>query len=138
MKPRSDSLVVVDKERAKLVLRPLHRAFMERKMLFAHVTREADAPQRKFFPEGVAQGSIEHRRWLFFAAMTDRRQVSELVYESHTRLRAKEPGLYLEGVLDMSHGEVADLLRGENIGAPAQIGKILAALSENAFRFSQW
>lgn len=116
----SDNGISVDKERAKFVLRPLYRAFMERRMLFAHVTREADAPQRRFFPDGVAQGSIEHRRWLFFAAMTDRRQVSELVYESHARLWTKEPGLYSEEVLDMLPVEVVGLLRGENIGAPAQ------------------
>lgn len=117
---RSDSFVSVDKERAKLVLRPLYRAYIERRMLFAHVTREADAPQRRFFPEGVSRGSIEYHRWLFFATMTDRRQVSELVYESHTRLWIKEPRLYSEEVLDMSPSVIQEFLRGENIGAPAQ------------------
>lgn len=117
---RSDSPVVVDKERARHALRPLYRAFMEREMLFAHVTREADAPQQRFFPDGVAQGSIEHRRWLFFATMTDRRQISERVYESHARLWTKEPRLYSEEALDMPQEVIRGLLRGENVGAPAQ------------------
>lgn len=116
----SDNGVYVDKERAKLVLRPLYRAFMERKMLFAHVTREADAPQRRFFPDDIAQGGIEHRRWLFFATMTDRRQVSELVYESHVRLWAKDSRLYSKTVLDMPQGVIHGLLRGENVGVPMQ------------------
>lgn len=116
---RSES-VEVDKERAKIVLRPLYNAFMERKMLFARVARETDAPQRKFFPRGVQTGSIEHRRWLFFATMTDRRQVSELVYEGHTRLWELAPELYSEDFLDIHPGRITDLLRSVNIGAPAQ------------------
>lgn len=50
-KSRSDSPVVVDKELAKLVLRPLYRAFMERKMLFAHVYPRGGRPATEILPE---------------------------------------------------------------------------------------
>lgn len=122
-KSRSDSPVVVDKERARHVLRPLYRAFMERKMLFAHVTREADAPQRRFFPEGAPRGSVEHNRWLFFATMTDRRQVSDRVYENHVWLWKNAPELYSEKVLNMPLVKITDLLRVISVGVPTQSAK---------------
>lgn len=119
-KSRSDPNIVIDKAQAKRVLAPLYRAFMERSMLFAHVTREADAPQWRFFPDGVAKGSVEYHRWLFFATMTDRRELNDRVYESHTRLWIKEPRIYSREVLEMSSANLTRLLLGEKIGSPAQ------------------
>lgn len=132
-KSHSDSNISVDKERARHVLRPLYQAGMGQRMLFAHITREVNAPQQRFFPEGVTKGGIEHRRWLFLAAMTDRRAVSELVYESHAQLWIKEPRLYSEEVLDMSFAEIVGLLQGENVGSPKESAKYWPRSAETLF-----
>lgn len=120
MKSRSNPSVTLNKERAREVLHPLYQAYQEQKQLFAHVTRVDNAPQQRFFPSGVVKGSVEHRRWLFFAAMTDRRAVSDEVYASHERLWRRTPKLYSKDVLDMSQHEIAKLLSGERVGSPRQ------------------
>lgn len=134
MKSRSDCITItVDKARAVLVLRPLYEAFVNQRQLFAHISREVHAPQRRFFPEGVQEGGLDHRRWLFFAAMTDRREVSWRVYESHARLWVKEQKLYSEHVLGMSSIGIAKLLAGENIGSPAQSARYWPRSAETLF-----
>lgn len=120
MKSRSSSNITLDKKRARHVLHVLYEAYSEGKQLFAHVARKMNAPQQKFFPHGVAKGGIEHCRWLFFAAMTDRREVSETVYESHVRLWKREPQLYSAQVLDMPAHEITLLLAEGKIGSPGQ------------------
>ncbi|HEC93751.1 MAG TPA: hypothetical protein ENI56_00015 [Candidatus Kaiserbacteria bacterium] len=114
------SQIVFNKPRAKDVLGSLNRAYKEQKQLFAHVTREENAPQQKFFPYGVERGDVEHRRWLFFATMTDRREMSNVVYESHARLWEREPRLYFEEVLGMSSPEILKTLTREKVGVPRQ------------------
>ena len=119
----SDPPIVLDMARAKKVLRPLYQAYQEQKQLFAHVTRLGNAPQQRYFPSGVVKGSVEHRRWLFFAAMTDRRAVSDEVYASHERLWRRAPKLYSKDVLGMPQHEIAKLLSGERVGSPHQSAK---------------
>lgn len=133
-KSHSDPGITVDKERARLVLRSLRWVSVKRQKFFAHVSREADAPQQKFFPGGVAKGSVEHRRWLFFSAMTDRLQVSERVYESHARLWTREPWLYSEEVIGTPPEEIARILNGENVGSPAQSARYWPRSAETLFQ----
>lgn len=52
-KSRSDSPVVVDKERARHVLRPLYETRIARQKLFAHIFDEEHAPQQRSFPDGI-------------------------------------------------------------------------------------
>jgi len=112
--------IVVHKERAKQVLRLLHESFIEKSKIFKYITREVNAPQWVFFPEGVEKGSLLHQIWLFFAAMTDRRESSNQVYESHTRLWKKSRELYSEKAIQMSYKQIAGLLAGEKVGSPRQ------------------
>lgn len=130
---RSEPKISVDKARAKHVLWPLYEAYMKQKQLFAHISREVNAPQRRFFPSGVSKGGIEHRVWLFFAAMTDRREVSENVYEGHVRLWEKAPQLYSKHVIDMQPSNVVILLSTERIGSPRQSARYWPRSAETLF-----
>jgi endonuclease III len=117
---KSRSEVVVDRGRAKVVLTRLFEAYVHQWQLFSHIRRQSHAPQQINIPQGVTVGSLEHRRWLFFAAMTDRREVSSRVYESHARLAEWVPKLYTQDVLGMASEEIACLLRSEKVGSPGQ------------------
>ena len=125
--------MVVDKERAREVLDTLYTAYVRGEKLFQHVNREMHAPQRKYFPFGVEARSLGRQRWLFFAAMTDRREVSDRVYESHARLSEKHPELYTEDVVKMSSVQIEALLKSEKVGSPGQSAKYWPRCAETLF-----
>ncbi|MCX6786565.1 MAG: hypothetical protein NTU85_01960 [Candidatus Kaiserbacteria bacterium] len=101
--------------------------------IFKHITRELNAPQWVFFPKGVEKGSIGHQIWLFFAAMTDRREVSWQVYQSHKRLREISPELYSEKAIGMSSAHIAELLSKEKIGSPGQSAQYWSRSAKTLF-----
>lgn len=127
--------IVLNKSRAKDVLGPLYRAYKEQRQLFAHVAYEESALHRIFFPFGVKKGSIEHRRWLFFVAMTDTRSVSRVVYENHARLWVTKPQLYSEKVLDMSFSAILRILTRESMGIPKQSAEYWQRSARTLFDF---
>ncbi len=77
--------VIVDPARAHEVLSMLMSDYFAHKRLFTY-THRANAPQTVHRPPQMEVGSIDHARWLFFAAMTDRRDVSTRVYRGHRNL----------------------------------------------------
>ena len=84
-----------DKVRAREVLEELVKADSRRTHLFSKVHRlNGSAPQFRLSPHGLEKGLEEHRRYLFFAVLTDRRQTSEQVYGNHVGLWNKHPFLY--------------------------------------------
>ena len=130
---KGNTTVKVYKARAKHVLRLLYEAFMSGEKIFRYITREVNAPQWVFFPEGVGKGSIEHQIWLFFAAMTDRREVSTQVYESHTRLWKMARELYSKSAVSMSSEEIAELLAREKVGSPGQSAQYWSRSAKTLF-----
>ncbi|MHB8660801.1 MAG: hypothetical protein ACYC75_02600 [Minisyncoccota bacterium] len=120
-------------ERAKNVLGTLYTAYVHNQKLFRHVNREMHAPQRRHFPCGVPKGSLGHRQWLFFAAMTDRREESERVYASHARLATRAPELYTRSVVKMASHEIAAILKSEKVGSPEQSARYWPRSAETLF-----
>lgn len=80
--------VTVDPARAYAVLDEIVPAFLERRHLYRYHHLE-QAPQHVYRPIELTVGSVEHARWLFFAAMTDRREQSFMVYRGHRALWEK-------------------------------------------------
>lgn len=72
--------------------------------------------------EVVLPGTLLHRRWLWFATMTDRREISERVYYTHCKIYEDYPGFYNEDVLEVSRGNFRLALKNRRykIGSPAQ------------------
>lgn len=87
--------VVFDWSRGEEVLRDALLAYERRTHIYQEVHQDnGDAPQHKYAPKGMKRGSLRHRQWLFFAALTDRRQLSEEVYKNHVHLHREFPWLY--------------------------------------------
>lgn len=79
-----------------------------------------DHPHRFQTPTEVVPGSLEHILWLFFAVLTDRRQVSDEVYRAHVLIHAKHPEFYTEDVLKLDLKKFSDFLIKYKIGVPRQ------------------
>lgn len=77
--------LIINPSRAYEVLDQIVPAYLQRKLLFRWKHRDI-APQNVFRPEALPFGSLRHARWLFFAAMTDRREQSQAIYSGHSRL----------------------------------------------------
>lgn len=128
-------------ERARKVLAPVYEDYLNGRKLYAGVRSEDHAPQRIFVPEHFKKGGRDHRVWLFFATMTDRREESMRVYESHREIAKNYPELYTNAVCKMStsevvatavelstlqvvdiieEGEVEAILKKYKVGSPAQ------------------
>lgn len=132
-KTKSRSELSVDKERARDVLGQLYAAYVEEQKLFALVKREVHAPQRVHFPPGVDAGSLKHGQWLFFAAMTDRREQSDRVYASHAKLAKQRPELYTPAVIGMKWEYIAAILKSEKVGSPNQSAKYWPRCAKTLF-----
>lgn len=107
--------VFVDLIRSFEVLDQIVPAYLERKALFQWKHRDG-APQNIFRPKNLPVGGVRHARWLFFAAMTDRREESKMVYQGHARVWEKYAGLlYDNQVWKLSATDIEKILR-ENGG----------------------
>ena len=110
------------------VLEKLYNDYMGSKGLFASIQRQ-DAPQNLFIPEGMKQGSPEHALWLFFATMTDRRDVSDNVYRAHVKLHKETPWLYTEEVIGKDPQEFEPTLKAAGVsmsGASSRVWPVCA------------
>jgi endonuclease III len=113
-------MISINRERATGLLLALHAAYAAKKKLFAHVSSETHAVQHINIPEGCEKGSREHVQWLFFATLTDRRQVSEEVYKAHVEIQKLHPHLYTPDVQKMTPTDVAGILIKYKVGIPRQ------------------
>jgi hypothetical protein len=84
-----------------------------------HVESEIDSSKEKSIV--LEPTTPEHRRWLWFATLTDRREVSTLVYRAHCEIYARYPNFYEPGVEDLDSEWFRKTLK-ENykIGSPNQ------------------
>ncbi len=71
-------MLVFHNDRASAFIRQIMHAYDEQTHLYAHTHHERDdAPQRRFIPDGVRQGSLHHRRYLFGTTLGD--SIEEIV-----------------------------------------------------------
>lgn len=103
--------------RARRVLRAIYAAYANQTGLFAFVGRK-DAPQTRFLPADIERNSPEHLAWLFFAALTDRRDESENVYAGHRKLWNEARHLYTPLVQMVPYAELKEVLEGARISMP--------------------
>lgn len=65
--------------------------------------------------------TLEHRRWLWFATLTDRREVSSSVYRAHCEIYAQHPNFYDPGVELLDPDWFRSTLKANyKIGSPNQ------------------
>jgi hypothetical protein len=95
-------------------LRALARASKKRVTFLLH--------KRTTLFEVIERGTPKHFPWLWFTTLTDRREISERVYEAHCRIYADHPELYDRRVLDITPEDFKDLIRKGRykIGSPYQ------------------
>ena len=112
--------VIIDPARASKVLIDLMHHYGEKTQIYKY-THRIDAPQTVHRPSALVVGSLEHARWLFFAAMTDRREVSEMVYRGHNALWAEHANLLYNKPLDahFSEDSLQGLLMTRGFGMPS-------------------
>lgn len=77
----------------------------------------------------------KHRRWLWFATLTDRRERSDLVYRAHCRIYADHPELYSEQVIGISPDVFREMIRKKSykIGSPYQSAEYWIACAKTLF-----
>lgn len=117
----------IHKNIAEKLILTLYEKYQERKMFYER-HNSSNAPQNVFVPkkattnENVVLGSEEHVRWLFFATLTDRRQVSNEVYKAHCEISRFHPDLYTEKVLAniLNQEQLEEILIKYRIGVPRQ------------------
>lgn len=111
--------VRVDPARAYELLDSLMDAYLRRQGLYQHVHR-VDAPQTTQRPGDIKVGSVEHARWLFFAAMTDRRDLSSLVYARHRKMWEEYADILYNKSLDLftTREIVLELLKDHEFSMP--------------------
>ncbi len=132
-KTKYRSEITVDSDRARRVIRELYGAVIASDGLYRYVNRADHAVQRVFIPKRMLPGSVEHQCWLFFSAMTDRREESARVYESHVNLRRRFPQLYTEAAARMRPDRIAEKLSAEKVGSPAQSARYWPRCAKTLF-----
>ncbi|MBP9752078.1 MAG: hypothetical protein KBD19_04450 [Candidatus Moranbacteria bacterium] len=95
---RFDDGIIVDHSRARIVLPKAFKAYKEKVGIHSIIKHAFDAPQNRFIPRGVKRGSFQHILWLFFTALTDRREISENVYKAAAKLYEENPWAYGPGI----------------------------------------
>jgi hypothetical protein len=72
--------------------------------------------------KALKRGTLEHRRWLWFATLTDRREVSNLVYRAHCRIFEDYPEFYDERIINADAEDFKEKIRRKSykIGSPYQ------------------
>ncbi len=107
----------VDEGRAREVLAQLYADYVAGRKIYGHINRQ-EAPQIKFRPEGVTVGDEHHVRWLFFATLTDRRDLSENVYATHNKLWHQERRFYEASVLELKWSDRKQALKRYQVSMP--------------------
>lgn len=94
---RFDDGIIIDRLLASNDCKAAFEGYRMKKGIHSIVKHAFDAPQSRFIPFGVRRGSPEHVLWLFFTALTDRRELSDSVYRAATELHAETPWIYGPG-----------------------------------------
>lgn len=81
----------------------------------------------------AGKGRAHHLRWLFFANLTDRRQSSMHVYQSHVTLHDLYPELYTRQVTDQDAAKLGRLLSKYKIGVPNQSARYWVRTAKTLF-----
>lgn len=125
--------------RGRKLIRTLYQKYEERFGTYRHHNVET-GPQNLNMPGGqlpgkqlllgdknritilphIARGSRKHVQWLFFATLTDRRQVSMEVYRAHVKIFAEHPEWYTEAVIGNDPAAFGEELNRYRIGVPRQ------------------
>lgn len=87
----------------------------------------------KKYPRPVERGSLEHLVELFFATLTDRRQVSIGVYPAHVELYDQYPEIYTPAVIDVDPVWLGELLGSYQVGVPNQSGRYWVRCAKTLF-----
>lgn len=120
--------IEVDEERACEVMARLYNAFRS-----GPIVRERDAVQWKHIPKGVKGGSQLWQQWIFFATMTDRRELSDAVYASHAVMWHEHPELYLPVVIGIPPEEIEQILRQYKVGCPRDSARYWPRCAQTLF-----
>lgn len=128
---------IFDEKKAEELVLKLYDEYVGKKGLYRY-ENASTAPQNKHIPgmKTSYQGDVfdhryvepkfvkvtkkKHTLWLFFATLTDRRQVSDEVYKAHVRLVAEYPELYTKEVAKRDKTEFGEFLAKYKIGVPRQ------------------
>lgn len=120
----------IHKKIAERLILTLYEKYQERKMFYerhnsSHAPQNVFIPKRATSDEPVKRGSEEHVRWLFFATLTDRRQISNEVYKAHCEISKFHPELYTEEVLAyiLEQEQLEKMLVKYRVGVPRQSAK---------------
>ena len=111
------------------VIRPLYADFRS-----GPIVKERDAVQWKHIPDGMECGSLLHQQWLFFATLTDRRELSDAVYASHVRMWAEHPEMYLPIVVGIPPEEIEQILRKYKVGCPRDSARYWPRCAQTLFQ----
>ncbi|MCF7843655.1 hypothetical protein K9M47_02020 [Candidatus Gracilibacteria bacterium] len=139
-----------DEKRAERLVLKLYDEYTGRKGLYRY-ENSSTAPQnihkpgmktsfqsdvfdhRYVEPKFVKVSKKKHVLWLFFATLTDRRQVSNEVYKAHVRLIAEYPELYTKEVIKKDKTEFGEFLAKYKIGVPRQSAEYWIRCADTLF-----
>lgn len=95
---RFDDGIIIDLPHAETVCSKAFEAYRKKVGIHAIIKHAFNAPQNRFIPRGVKRGSPQDVLWLFFTALTDRREISENVYRAAAELYEENPWVYGPGI----------------------------------------
>ena len=121
--------IEVDEERAMRLIRSLYNAYHS-----GPIVKERDAVQWKHIPRGMEGGSLLWQQWIWFATLTDRRELSDAVYASHVRMWADHPELYLPIVIGIPPKEIEGILRKYKVGCPGDSSRYWPRCAQTLFQ----
>jgi endonuclease III len=90
--------IIIDLSRARVVCLKAFEAYKGKIGIHSIIKHAFDAPQNRFIPRSVKRGSRRHILWLFFTALTDRREISENVYKAAAGLYEENAWIYGPGM----------------------------------------
>lgn len=87
-------------------------------------------------PTTLEPQTLKHRRWLWFATLTDRREISVRVYAAHCRIYEDHPDFYEGAAGDIEPAEFSTaILNGKyKIGSPGQSANYWQICSQTLFK----
>lgn len=83
----------------------------------------------------ILPGTLEHRRWLWFATLTDRREISDRVYYAHCKIYEDYPEFYSKEVVDTSPATFKEAFKKKSykIGSPSQSAEFWLVCAKTLF-----
>lgn len=142
-------------DKAEELVISLYNSYTKKAGLY-HYENASTAPQNKHIPgmkistqgrvfdekihrcvdkKFVEAGSWEHVLWLFFATLTDRRQISDEVYKAHVRIFNEHKDFYAERVTKLNKEDFGELLASRyKIGVPRQSAAYWIRCAETLFK----